>query len=256
MPNLVSYNIQNESILPRIVGFEEYHNALKMFDRLAAISTAEEMKVYDRMIAQRPEFAIFVGRPATATADGNRIVFAQTFRQSGLNWMTALARVELGSMIGAFSDQENPFQQVASTNFDVAEFNTLLREGWQLHRLGIKQLAQNPVLSRQRVPGSDRGAAIIKTARRSKLASDMVTVAAATMNPVSSEGQFAQLQQDYDQLQDYRDYLAKELKYEIQRTQTSSGRPTGWQTQTIPGCARGGVEAALASGRYTIKKLK
>jgi len=256
MPNLVNLKIENESILPRIVGFHEYHNALKLFDRLSAISTAEEMKVYDEVFKKRPEFAIFVGQPSTVGLRGDRIVFTRTFKQSGLNWITALARVELGSMIAAFSEKENPFREVAPTKFDAAEFNLLLSEGWESHRVAIQVLAKlNEEAKGKTTPGS-RAGAIVKIARRSKLASDIVVVAAGTMNPSTSEGKYEQLQKAYDQLQDYRDQLSNQLTSEMKRAAYAGSGSPGWQTSSIPSCARGGVEAALAQGKFSVKPLQ
>lgn len=250
-------NIENESILPRIVGFYEYHNALKLFDRLAAMSTAEEMKVYDEVLKKRPEFAIFVGQPSTVRKARTRVVFGQAFKNTGINWMTALARVELGSMIAAFSERENPFREVAPTKFDAAEFNLLLAEGWESHLIGIQELAKFNEASKGKMQPGARGTSLIKTARRAKLASDMVVVAAGTMNPSTSEGKYQELQNEYDQLQDYRDQLSSQLKSEMSRAQYAAKRSgSGWQTGQIPACARGGVESALAQGRFSIKPLK
>lgn len=255
MPNLVNLKIEDESILPRIVGFYEYHNALKLFDRLAAISSDEEMDVYDQVLKTRPEFAIYVGQPSTAKLGRNGVVFTQSFKHSGLSWLTALARVELGSMMAAFSERQNPFQIVAPTKYDAAEFNLLLSEGWESHLIAIQQLAKaNESVKGKTLPGQ-RGAAIVKLARRSKVASDMVVVAAATMNPSTSEGRYEELQNEYDQLQDYRNQLSNQLQSEINRAKYAQKRNSGWNTSAIPSCARGGVEAALAQGKFTVKKL-
>ena len=255
MPNIVNLTIENESMLPRIVGFYEYHNALKIFDQLAALSTEEEMKVYDKALQDRPEFDIFVGHPGTAQLGAERVVFRKAFKQSGLSWVTALARVELGSMIASFSDREDPFKEVAPTKFDAAEFNQLLSEGWASHLISLQKLAQMNEAAKGKLAPGERGGAIVKIARRSKLASDMVVVAAGTMNPATSEGKYEQLQKDYDQLQGYRDQLARELRREVSRARNTSWNQSSWQTGHIPSCALGGVEMALNQGRFSVKPL-
>lgn len=261
MPNLVSLRIEDESILPRIVGFYEYHNALKLFDQLAAQSTEDEMKVYDAAIRKRPEFAIYVGQPSTALLGNDklgteRVLFRRAFKQEGLSWVTALARVELGSMIAAFSNREDPFKEVAPTRFDNAEFNQLVAEGWESHWLGIQRLAKINEAQKGKLPPGKRGAAIVKIARRSKVASDMVVVSAGSLNPATSEGQYEQLQADYDQLQNYRDQLSSQLQAEMRRARNNVNTSTAWQTGQIPACARGGVERALAQGSFSAKTLK
>ncbi len=257
MPNLVNLNIQNESIIPRIVGFYEYHNALKLFDRLASISTVEEMKVYDNVLNSKPEFGIYVGRPSTAKPKGDQVIFGQAFKQNGLGWMTALARVEIGAMVAAFSERENPFKDVAPTRYGAAEFNHLLAEGWESHLHGIQFLAKINEGAKGNGKPAERGEAIVKISRRAKLASDMVVVAAGTMSPSTSEGKYEELQSEYDQLQDYRDQLSGQLSQELNRIRLAGVRASGrgWQTGAIPSCARGGVEAALAQGRFTTKPL-
>lgn len=256
LPNLVQLDIEDESFLPRIVGFHEYHQALKLFDRLAAISTDTEMQAYDEVIQRRPEFSIYVGRPDTVQSRANRMVFQQSFRQSGLAWVTALARVELGAMIAAFSERENPFGQLAPTRYDVIEFQQLLAEGWSSHFLGTQQIARIHDASKSQLAPGERGTAILKIARRAKLASDMVVVAAGTMNPAASDDRFVSLQRDYDQLQEYRNQLSSQLKAEINRARGQVRSNSGWQTERIPLCARGGVEMALAAGHFSVKPLE
>jgi hypothetical protein len=55
------------------------------------------------------------------------------FRRTGLAWMTALARVELGAMLAGFTTVPRPFKAVAPTEFDQSEFGELLMDAYRTH---------------------------------------------------------------------------------------------------------------------------
>ncbi|MCA9165740.1 MAG: hypothetical protein KDA62_22285, partial [Planctomycetales bacterium] len=54
-----SITAEDSRFINRLVGFQEYSNALQKLDRLSSLSTPEEFAVYDELVGQRDEFCIY-----------------------------------------------------------------------------------------------------------------------------------------------------------------------------------------------------
>ena len=121
----------------RIVGFWEYSKALQNLDELAAMATPDEMYAIETIVKLEPEFTVFtnlsrrleMGRstlaePIGAGDDGAR---------KGFKWVTALARVEVGAMLAAFTNHPQPFAAVAGKGYDKAEYKEMLLDGAKMH---------------------------------------------------------------------------------------------------------------------------
>ena len=125
-------------LINRIVGFLEYSKALESFDELAAIANNYEMKAIDEIIQSEPEFIVFTnlsrrleqGRSSLAERPNGP---SDDFSRHGFNWVTALARVEVGAMLAGFTDHPNPFAAVAGKGYDIEEFKEMLIDGAKLH---------------------------------------------------------------------------------------------------------------------------
>ena len=55
------------------------------------------------------------------------------FERRGLAWIMALARVELGSILAAYTYHVRPFEAVAGTRYDVLPYKELLQDGLRTH---------------------------------------------------------------------------------------------------------------------------
>ena len=131
----------------RFVGSYEYANALDSFNRLLAISSLEELLVYDKILNERPEFTYFNGantafavRPDMRMANPfDRKKFNDSFQKRGLAWMMALARVELGATMSLYGDNPRPFETISTSNFDLVPYVEVLADDVVAH---MKSLAQ------------------------------------------------------------------------------------------------------------------
>ena len=115
----------------RLVGTHEYTNAIIELDQLVAKSTPQEIEVYNKLIAMQPEFAFISGAlikpPPTNDSIGakNRGVKGtakDANNKHTLQWMLALARVEVGASLSMYGHIGNPFFQIQSANFGVEEY--------------------------------------------------------------------------------------------------------------------------------------
>jgi hypothetical protein len=129
---------QDEREVLRVVGFLEYGMALERFDRLAAICKPEELKALDALVKERDELVVFTNlsrrlqRGPSALAETPRAA-DDTFERRGLAWIMALARVEVGAMLAAFTEVVSPFEKVAGGGYDRAEYQEMLLDGMRTH---------------------------------------------------------------------------------------------------------------------------
>ena len=106
--------------------------------------------VIDEIIADRKEFDVYLTLPDLFTPktdnDSNQTggseVAGNEFRQSGLSWVTALARVEFGAMIAGFTDHPNPFKDVTPQSHDYRSAMQLLLEGVTGHHAELSTNSQ------------------------------------------------------------------------------------------------------------------
>ena len=130
----------------RFVGSFEYLNALGHFERLASISTPEEISVYDKVLNERAEFTFFNGLntafaqpPDLSKANPEeRTRFSDQFQKGGLAWMMALARIEVGATLSMYSDEKFPYESIMASKFGSDEYLQLLLDDVTAH---MKSLA-------------------------------------------------------------------------------------------------------------------
>jgi hypothetical protein len=131
----------------RLVGYYEYTRSLSMLEPLAARASAAELKVIDDILASRPELTVHVNLsrriPKSApssldepTADGGG-GGGGNYARSGLTWLMALARIELGAMVAGFTDRPEPFATLPPTRREIAAYAELLLDGARTHYFGL-----------------------------------------------------------------------------------------------------------------------
>lgn len=169
--------IKDKTLGDRIVGYYEFGKALEAFTELLRTATADEIKVFNEIIAARPEFRIF-SNLARGFENPNSTLKLEPmkpnddFSRSGLFWLTALARVEFATTRSVFHGAESPFLEVAPTHPDeqVIYFRMLL-DSFKSHYYDTMDSAQIKIVTASsRVGASQKVLAYI---RRLALMADM-----------------------------------------------------------------------------------
>lgn len=129
----------------RIVGTYEYSNAVEILSELVANSSDEEVQAYNTLVSERPEFGIFTN---LATAFQNsQATFTNTTRNDkdrlkvGLDWVIALARIELASNVAAYTDKPGAFLLTGLQHYELEAFKTLLLDDLKSHLVAIQEFA-------------------------------------------------------------------------------------------------------------------
>ncbi len=171
----------------RLVGSYEYANAIAMLDQLISISSSQEIRVYDRMLDERPEFTYFNGinaafaTPPNLAADSSsqRKEFDDRFKKKGLAWMTALARIELAATASIYGKEKRPFEAL-SNPFDLTAYLEILYDDAVAH---MKSLADEENFKKVLRRSHQSDSMTLAYLRRIKLIKDMLDALMATDNP-------------------------------------------------------------------------
>lgn len=120
----------------------EYGNAITLLDQFVRKADVDELAIADEIVSNYDEYQVetnlsrFV-RTGTRVGPGIQSIppndSSDQFRQHGLAWMTALARVELGAMLAGFTSIEKPFHAVPPTAHDRQAYGELLVDGYRTH---------------------------------------------------------------------------------------------------------------------------
>ena len=140
----------DSNIVPRLVGSYEYWNSLRSLDELVRKSTPEQLAVYDELVSERPDLSINVGLAKAfggekvsfdaTTIDFNQLQKANgtgAAKRTGLAWLTALARIELGTSLSAYTDAKAPFEKIAPTDFDRRQYEVIFYDDAMMHVLAL-----------------------------------------------------------------------------------------------------------------------
>ncbi len=147
---------EDQSLIFRVVGFLEYVTALRYLDPLVRNATAEERDALDQLIQEYPEFAVYTNLAARYQTGGINAAAPHQVgdddRRSGLRWVLALARVEVGGILATFAQMPYPFVSVSPTDYEMEAYRDLLMDGARMHYLS---LTKDPMLQRaaQSIPG-------------------------------------------------------------------------------------------------------
>ena len=143
---------QDDSIPPRIVGTQEYSGALVFLEKLVDLSSEEEIKVYDKVIAQLSEFVFYSGmtagveQPKTVTDNEDEDVIeanpqdiaGNQFRKQSLAWLMALAKVELNATRAMYIPGDGAFKANAGDKFGLLEYYHVLLDDVAAHLQAIE----------------------------------------------------------------------------------------------------------------------
>lgn len=169
----------------RIVGSHEYLSALSNLIPLTNGSTAEELEVYNSIVAQQDEFSFFSGVVLAAAnnqeyrKDKKGPLLTEGFRRRGLAWLMALARVELGATLSMYGKVPSSFDVMAPDGFGRSEYFNLLVNDVAVH---VNALKTDPLLLKK--SGKKAGADSETAAywRRLKIVNDMLLSARTAEN--------------------------------------------------------------------------
>jgi hypothetical protein len=172
-----SVSPDDSRMVRRLVGFLEYRHALMNLDSLVRMSAANELDVYDQLVKDRREFVVYTNLSRRVERGPSSLseprVPGDNFERRGLRWITALARVELGAMLAAFTDVPNAFEAIAAPQFDGQEYQNLLLDGIRSHYWALQN---DPALLRVK-GGADVGTETLAYSRRTRLAGQMLLAA-------------------------------------------------------------------------------
>jgi hypothetical protein len=131
----------------RIVGFLEYAKALEFLVQFVETASSQELDVANEIIREREPFVVYVN--LSRLIEGNSSLSdrsrnsQRTSQRRGLEWVMALARVELGGMLAGFTSHPQPFQatapgtggkvRVRTAAIDAEAYREILTDGMRVH---------------------------------------------------------------------------------------------------------------------------
>ena len=142
---------QDPRLVYRIVGFLEYAQAVQYLDKFVEEASIPEFEVAEEIIRSQEAFRIDTNlsrriespSPLTELSPNPR----DDFSRHGLEWMLALARVELGAMLAGFTTHAEPFlsqaptifrqERVKTVPFGTAAYGEMLLDGLRTHYWSI-----------------------------------------------------------------------------------------------------------------------
>lgn len=133
-----SFAAQDNTIPPRIVGTIEYSSALNFLEKLVDSSTPEQIEIYDKLIAEMPEFAFYSGMTANvnpqpvAAVKPSKLAHSQ-FKKQSLAWLMALAKVELAATRSMYVPGGESFLPPANHKFGASEYYQVLLDDVAVH---------------------------------------------------------------------------------------------------------------------------
>jgi hypothetical protein len=131
---------QQESLVYRLVGFFEYSQALRQFDKFVADATSKELEIADEIIREQPQFIVHtnlssrIEKPGSLSEQDSKEV-----EQHGLAWMMSLARIEVGAMLAGFTSIPKPFGALPPTNLEVEQYRELVTDGLRTHYWALRK---------------------------------------------------------------------------------------------------------------------
>lgn len=128
-------------MVKRLVGYSEYQKALEMLDKLSSTLSDQQRDEVDDYLKERNGYTVDVSL-STELEQGNSTLSDPEDvekEQYGLSWMTALARIELGAMLAAYTKIPRPFEAVRPGEKDIEAFRYLLLDAFRTHYWSLKQ---------------------------------------------------------------------------------------------------------------------
>ena len=170
---------EDPAISLRMVGSHEYINALQDLERLVAMSTEDEIAVFNDVIREQVEYSFFSGAAGANTNNGtdsftdeNRgLSQSAGNRKHALQWMMALARVELAASVSMYGHVGNAFSLMAPAQFGLQEYGLLVADDAGAH---FQALNKDEKFRRRVRKGKKVDSDTVAYLRRLKVVSDMV----------------------------------------------------------------------------------
>lgn len=129
----------------RVVGHDEYLDALACFDALARLASPGQRKAVDELIAERDELAVDTNHSRAHASAIAEPQFPQEHR--GLVWLSALARVEVAAARVGFAEQMKAFVAIID-KYDLDAYKHMVRDGLRSHYHALRGDTQlNQVLT-------------------------------------------------------------------------------------------------------------
>jgi hypothetical protein len=177
----VVFSPADPTIPYRLVGSYEYANAVYDLQRLIEQSSIDEIRVYNEILKTHPEFSLYAGMEVQGKMprdwkpeDASDVArYDSLYKKRGLAWMLALAKVELGATLAAYTDSKTPFLTFAPTLFDREEFTQILLEDCIDHVQALNKESIFKKVMKMRGSANNETLAYL---RRIKLIRDMMDV--------------------------------------------------------------------------------
>lgn len=165
--------------------------ALRLFDSLLTQATPEEFQAINEIVSERDEFTVYSGlsRRSLGTARGFSVAddpAGKNFERRGVVWITALARVELGSILAALTPVARPFDLTGPSEIERAAYAELLLDGAQSHYAALST-DENLALVARRAPGTE----MLRYIRRLSLVRHMLDAGARAVGAQMTPTQLA-----------------------------------------------------------------
>ncbi len=147
----VSVPPQDPRLVYRIVGFIEYAQAVQLLDTFVEEASDTELAVAEEIIRSQAAYRIDTNLSRKIETPGTLSEQSpnprDNFSRHGLEWMLALARVELGAMLAGFTSHAEPFLSLVPTirrksrekpgPFGSAAYAEMLLDGLRTHYWSI-----------------------------------------------------------------------------------------------------------------------
>lgn len=248
---------ENQSLVYRVVGTLEYISSLRHLDAFLRSATSEELAAAEKLISARPEFTVYtrisnrfrLGTDAQAASPGGG---RGAVPKKGLMWVVALARLEVGAILGTFTTHASPFEVVGPTQWELPAYQELLMDGAQTH---VMALANDPNVRmvEMKLPGTE----MLTYIRRLNLARAMLSAAARSNASALSPLEWSQLEAQDRQLLNMRDRFAFRVnKYVASLNSTNVNKTvTEKQIESVEACASQliGERRELAAGTARVQ---
>lgn len=219
----ISHNLKpaDQTILYRMVGFSEYTQAIEMLSELVRISSPAEIKVYNKIISGKPELDVYSNLSRLVETDSQlserSLNKDQDFKQSGLDWMLALAKVEIGAMLASYSPVPEPFAVFPPTTFDQHAFAELLLDGARSH---YWSLTKDPMLVQVIAHSEKPTSETVAYVRRLKLSMAFLRAAIGVRGQNWNSQEFATAQKWYGDLDQLKSQLDRQIQKYLSQSAT------------------------------------
>jgi hypothetical protein len=211
----------------RIVGFLEYSMALRYLDKLALNVSEEETDAIDEIIKSEPEFKVYTNlsrrlqlAPSSLTEKPQRE--KDDYSRHGFKWVTALARVELGGMLGSFTSHPAPFAAVAGKGYDAPEYMELLVDGARTHYWALANDPQFKLVMKKFNPDAKS----LTYLRRLNLATAFITAAVGIAPQQFTPVQLAEFQSYLKPINDARKSIRTSIEVYVNTIRSAKSTST------------------------------